>query len=121
MKWLSHAFGWALVGTVGAVGAGCQNSSQSSGVPQAVEMKNAKPQAEGTVVRHAHLPIDYLISGKQIVRVDDKTTGKRVWQHRVEGNTHLRVASDGIRVNMKHIYSRKLKNAHVYEIVFLRQ
>jgi hypothetical protein len=102
--------------------AGCTNSSsESSGVPQAAEMKNVKPQTTGTVVRHAHLPIDYLVSGRQMVRVMDRTTGQRVWERHVESNTHLRVSSDGIRVNMKRIYARKLKKGDVYEIVFVRQ
>ena len=56
-----------------------------------------------------------------MVRVDDQTTGKHIWQHRVEGYTQLRVSNDGIRVNTKRIYSRKLKNRDLYEIVFLRQ
>jgi hypothetical protein len=118
MKWLLQAFGCALLG---AVGAGCQSSSQSSGVPQAANVKVAKPLAREMVVRRAHLPIEYQISGRQMVRVDDQTTGKHIWQHRVEGYTQLRVSNDGIRVNMKHIYSRKLKNRDLYEIVFLRQ
>ena len=87
MKWLLHAFGYALLG---AVGAGCQTSTQSTGTPQAVSMKVTKPQPAGMVVRHARLPIDYLISEKQLVRVQNQTTGKHIWEHRVEGNTHLR-------------------------------
>ena len=84
-------------------------------------MKVATPQAEGTVVRHAHLPIDYLISERQMVRIDDQTTGKHLWQQPVANNTQVRISSDGIRVNTSHVYSRKLKKGDIYEIVFLRQ
>jgi hypothetical protein len=65
--------------------------------------------------------MDYAITVHRRVRVMDVTTGRKVWEQRVGSNTQLRLASDGVRLNTRHVMSRKLKKGDVYEIVLIRE
>ena len=109
---------WLLVG--------CQNiTTQQSGSsadvkPAVVQTEQIKPTANDTVVRHSHLPIDYLINGRFIVRIDDVTSKKQLFMQHVESNTQVRVDTHGIHLNTAHVYKGTLKAGHTYEIVLIR-
>jgi hypothetical protein len=120
MKWLLPAIGCALL----AIGAGCQNSSQSSGSSASAEgvtIRHAKKLGPtDIVVKHTHLPINYVIANHRIVRINDVTTGLQLWAQVVPNNTHLFISTNGIRINNSWVYSGSLKKGDVYEVVLVR-
>jgi hypothetical protein len=104
---------------------GCENVSQSStggGVSgQAVTAQKIRPAATDMVVKHSHLPIDYLINIKTICRIDDLTKNRQLWQQSVGINTYLMVSTQGIKINNTWVYSKPLKKGDVYEVVLSRK
>jgi hypothetical protein len=102
---------------------GCQNASQSSGVAggtaPAATVEKLRP-ATDMVVKHSHLPIDYLINVNEVVHIEDMTTNQQLWQQPVETNTHLLINTRGIRINNTWVYKKPLKSGHVYEVILSR-
>ena len=115
-----------IVGPLLLIASGCANNNSSSAAsPEISQPAAPAPSLRVTptdmVLKHSTLPIDYLISSPATIRIDDVTANQVLWQQTVQSNTHLRINIQGIKVNNKWVYSKRLKSEDLYRIVLLRQ